>query len=309
MVYHTNDACPSPAYIHDLPVYVDLVPDPARIQGDQMSSGKNKGKGKGTTFPCKYVGCDRKNRKAFRGPHTANRHMMLVHEPTDLDYAQLAYPVEDALAQEPPKPASAKRGRPRKKAALPAPKPKRTTKSKPAHRDSTSDEKENSSWDEADDDDDAHMYARENTEDDEEQESTDDESGRDNNTRDPDELVAIDDGDNYVVEKLLGHRLLASGTTKYHVQWVGYKKTTWECEDHINSHLRADYHRQALVDAAKLVEAAGQRRGRARRGAPPAIEHDQPLLVRTEIRTAEIMAAGATWFNAYEQAQKELGYA
>ena len=41
IVYHVQLKCPKPTYIHDLPTYVDLQPDPNRIRGEQMNSKKS----------------------------------------------------------------------------------------------------------------------------------------------------------------------------------------------------------------------------------------------------------------------------
>ena len=100
-VFHTRKACPAPRYIHDLPAYRDLVPDPDRIEGEQ-AKGKNKGpKKKGVTYRCKYTTCEHNAARFFRKYYTANRHMLAVHNPTDAEFEELQYP---AVATEVPPP-------------------------------------------------------------------------------------------------------------------------------------------------------------------------------------------------------------
>jgi hypothetical protein len=316
IVYHCASACPSPGYIHDLPVFADLMPNPARIQGDQVASGK--GKGKGTTFPCKFSGCDRTNRKAFRKAHIANRHMQLEHKPTEEEYESLAYPVEDLLvpldaAVPPPK----KRGRPAKGGAAAKPKPKKASKKKAKKRDTTEEDEEASpSWDEADEDDDDGRYARGDQEEDEEQGSAEDDAKDGGNEvdesveeADPDEVIAKDD-EAYEVDELLDHRILNSGKIKYHIRWTKYARTTWELEDHVMSSIRAAYHKKRAAQAVKDAAAAKARRGgRSKRGTANAVHHDEPLSVRLDMRAHALAAKGMSWYRAYEKAQGELGYA
>jgi hypothetical protein len=91
VVLHTSADCPAPSYIHDLPSYQDLEPDPARISGPQVKNRKSKQAGKAGkhTFPCKYIACPAhlNPRKALRSAATANQHMQLVQEEEDLSPA------------------------------------------------------------------------------------------------------------------------------------------------------------------------------------------------------------------------------
>jgi hypothetical protein len=119
IVYHLQMDCPKPDYIHDLPVFKDLLPDAARITGLQQRKESKSGAKKAITFPCKIVTCDKhtNKRKALRSAKTANDHMRTKHELTTAQYTELAYP-DDA-----PPPAASdaqhprKRGRPRKDSA------------------------------------------------------------------------------------------------------------------------------------------------------------------------------------------------
>jgi hypothetical protein len=292
------------------------MPNPGRIQGDQVASGK--GKGKGTTFPCKFEGCDRTNRKAFRKAHIANRHMQLDHTPTDEEYEQLAYPVEDMLvALDDAVPAPKKRGRPPKGGAAAKPKPKKASKKKAKKTDTTDEDKgASTAWDEGDEDDDDDRYARDDQEEDEEQGGEEDDAKNEGNgaedndeEADPDEMIAKD-LKAYEVDELLDHRMLNSGKIKYHIRWTHYKRTTWELEDHVTSTIRAAYHKQKAAQAVKDAAIAKERRGgRSRRGTTTDEHHDQPLTVRLDMRAHELAADGLLWYKAYEKAQGELGYA
>jgi hypothetical protein len=107
IVLHQLVDCPAPAYIHDMPTYVDLQPDFNRISGPQMKGRKNAKKKKSTTFPCKIQGCDNHTnpRKAFRKAHTANTHMSLEHKMTEEEFDSIKYPVVDDNPAQPMAPA------------------------------------------------------------------------------------------------------------------------------------------------------------------------------------------------------------
>ena len=300
VVLHTYDNCPAPGYIHDLPIYKDLQPDPARIHGDQVA-GKNKGKS--TTFPCKYVDCPAhtNKRKAFRNATNANRHMKLTHSPTDAEYTELAYPDDDEAAVE-PTPAQKKTSK-KKAKSKPKSKPKNKPKSKPKKKQNYSSEEDEptTAWEE-------ETSASE----DNDEASGDDGSEVDQN--DPDEEVDVPD-DNYVVDRIHGHRLLASGKHSYDVQWVGYKDRTWEKEHHLTKECRSLYHtelakQQAVIVAEKATVAAARRGGRVRRGAGVQHDHEVPLAERLVQRANAIAGEGGISYDtAYEQAQQELGFA
>jgi hypothetical protein len=300
VVLHTHPNCPAPGYIHDLPVFKDLQPDPARIHGDQVAGKKQKGKK--TTYPCKYVDCPAhtNKRKAFRNAHNANRHMKLTHSPTDAEYTELAYPDGDEEAVE-PSPAEDDG----LDASKPKPKRKNKKKSKPKSKPKkkaniSSEEEEPTSASEAEtSDSEDNPYGG------------DDGNGADNN--DPDEEVEVPDGA-FLVERIHGHRLLASGKHSYDVQWVGYKNRTWEKEHHLHEEVRSQYHSElaktTALDAAKQATSAAARRGgRARRGTGAQDVQTVPLSKRLETRAHSLAAEGMPYYTAYEQAQQELGFA
>jgi hypothetical protein len=296
VVLHTHRNCPSPGYIHDLPVYKDLQPDPARIHGEQVA-GKNNGK-KTKGYPCKYVDCPAhtNKRKAFRNAHNANRHMKLTHSPTDAEYTELAYPDADEEAVD-PSTAKDKGNRAPKKKPKSKPKTKTKPKSKPKKKpNKSSEEDEPTSASEA-----------------ETSASSSGDDENDDEKNDPDEEVEVPKN-TFVVERIHGHRLLASGKHSYDVQWVGYKSRTWEKEHHLQKSCRIEYHsdlaKKTAADVANQAAAAAVRRGgRARRGSGAQDNQPVHLSQRLVLRAHSLVAAtGMSYYKAYEQAQAELGF-
>ena len=312
-VFHLLAECDAPGYIHDLPVFQDLLPDPARIQGDQVAGKHNKGKSKAATYPCKVAGCS--TGKAFRKAHTANRHMVLEHKLTDADYEQVAYPDGDDGAAVAPMPSNSRGRHAKPKPAARKKKKKGTSSEEDSAGESDHDEvqqhegkheEEGGMGSEGDDD-------SEDVEDDNSACDNDDDD-RDAN---PDEVVDIVEGQ-HVVHSILGHRLLNDGTHKYRVRWVGYTSTTWEKEQHLNADLKSEYHTalasKLQLEAAKQSAAKAKRGGmqRTRRGAKSGETFAQSLPVRLDVRANQIMGAEGgpnTYYDSYEQAQRELGYA
>ena len=143
------------------------------------------------------------------------------------------------------------------------------------------------------------------------------ENDDDDGDANPDEVVDIGEGQ-HVVHSILGHRLLNDGTHKYRVKWVGYTSTTWEKEQHLNAELKSEYHlalaSKLQVEAAEQSAAKAQRGGmkRTRRGARSGESFKLSLPVRLDMRANQIMGEEGppnTYYDSYEQAQQELGYA
>ena len=242
VVYHLQADCPSPSYIHNLPEYVDLQPDPARISGPQMGKKKNgeAGKAGAVKYPCKYTACAHhtNKRKAFRTAITANRHMRIHHEPTDAEFADLEYKSPPAAEG---KAGQAKRGRQKNKKKVDA--VAATDDEDEDSDDHEDDEIEGSDADNEADDGSGVPGDEDDTDDDEPDED------------DPDELVDMHE-DQYVVKDIVGHQLLNSGRYKYRIAWEGTNTLTWEPTEGVNKQLREEYHQkvQAAI-AAKAAEA------------------------------------------------------
>ena len=200
IVYHLRLKCPKPSYIHDLPTYVDLQPDPNRIRGEQMNSKKKRGEKGVLTFSCKYIECvhHKSKRRAFRSATTANRHMQIKHKPTDAEWEELAYAdgAEEHVVQEQPP----KRG--------PASKTKPKRKKKAANSEDPSDDTSGSA--------DWHRNSKEIEESESEEEDNDDEKSEGEKSEskgdddDPDEEVTIP-ADSYVVVSIRAHKLMCDG--------------------------------------------------------------------------------------------------
>ena len=296
--FHTQKECPAPQYIHDLPVYRDLQPDPNRIQGEQKEAGKQRGKGKTTTFPCKFVTCDHylNKRKAFRQAANANRHMRLEHNPTDEEFDGMAYPDGEQdvpVSHEAPE---ASKGNKRKK---PAEKKQNTppNRSKPAKRHNT----EESGSDAKD----SGQGGDEDSGGNSEHNSTDS-SDSDEQDNDADNLVPGER--QYEVEMIHRHRLLKSGALTYEVEWVGYAKHTWEPPSGLTAISRNTYHKEfdRREAAAKLleVEPSQRRRGRSNANAP---ESTIPHATQVTDLAEKFEEEGFGYYVAYEKAQSILG--
>jgi hypothetical protein len=298
-VFHMQADCPAPAYIHNLPVFVDLQPDPARITGVQsVRKKKIGGKAAPVRYPCKFVGCPAyaNKRKAMQSATAANRHMQLVHEPTDAEYATLAYPDGASTPVLEPARKPKKRGRP--------PKPKtgvEQSKENPLSSDEESDEKEHSHAD-----DEAPIVST--SEDEPDANDTSGDSNEDDDDQNPDEM--IDHGDQDVVENIVDHKLWSCGKYKYKIKWAGYERLTWEWQKGVHKALRKDYHKalqEEEASAARLAEARLAQGGRKRRSGPGDAASKEEHRARVDARTGELQASGSSYYKAFEQAQRELG--
>jgi hypothetical protein len=291
-VLHTQKDCPLPTYIHDLPVFKDLVPDPERIKGAQMASKKAKAKGKAVGFPCKYKDCVTGTK--YRKPHTANRHMMTVHEPTDAQYAEMAYPdptnTDDTMLYKRPKPRKSKTNPAGAEHNMPS-----SNNKEPAHQPiRQANQEEVGGWNSNEDDCEHPASSSE----DEDEEDDDDDQEKDAQ------------GDQFEFETIDAHRLLDNGQYSYLIKWVGYTRRTWEGAVHLESVDVTKYHRaaevrlkkkEATVAAARLV--AGGRE-RSRRGKN--VQDNQANKDRIDDRVDELEAQGVEYWEAYETAQREI---
>ena len=294
MVLHVDTECPAPEYIHNLPEFVHKVPDPTRIQGKQVLGKKAAGMAgtkKTTSYACKYTLCAHhtNRRKAFHNPVTANRHMKLIHRPTDTEYEHMMYPVAGLEDNEPQLPSKkAKRGRKKKKkkktvhveqdktdsesgtdlepgsadagkggredqeeakANSGRQRKKTGRKDAAAEERTTSESAPSQSDDEEDDADGAGEDVN--------HEALSDSEGDAAELEDPNEDVDIEE-DQYVVEAIVSHKLLSTGHQSYQLSWQGYDKTTWEPARVVNKQLRDEYHRAletkiAAEDAARSL--------------------------------------------------------
>ena len=287
IVYHVPAQCPAPGYIHDLPVFQDLLPDPARIKGPQV--GRKKGKqavGKATiTYPCKYNDCERKNRRAFRLPQNANRHMRIEHKPTDTEFEALGYPEDLAPTTD-----RAKHKRPKPKTKAPRAVANSSAddeidsgdQSPPSRRSSASESESepNNSANPANSD----------------EHSTDEdvplqEEKRMDSEEHQNELVDMNE-DQYEVEEILKHRFGPEGAPKYYIAWKNTDIRTWEPPGSLTSHIVKEYHtrtnaakavkNKAEVNRRQAADAATEASGmnvRSRRSQPSKYTHVQ----RTEM--------------------------
>jgi hypothetical protein len=226
--------------------------------------------------------------------------MKLMHAPTDAEYTELAYPDGDEEAVEP---------EPAEDEGLDAPKPKPKSKNKPKSK-PKSKPKKKANKSSAEDEPTSASEAETSSSDDNPY-GEDDENGADDN--DPDEEVEVTDG-TFLVKAIHGHRLLSTGKHSYDVEWVGYKNRTWEKEHHLHEKFRSQYHSElaktTALDAAKeATSAAARRGGRARRGPGAQDVQTLPLSKRLEMRAHSLAGEGMPYYPAYEQAQRELGYA
>jgi hypothetical protein len=260
VVCHEYAACPAPSYIHNLPEYADLQPDPNRIQGPQMR--KKSKKQKAITFPCKFNGCDRIGRHAFRKPHIANRHMNIEHTPTDAEYNDLKYPTS-VLAKPHVRPSGKGPGRPRQKPVAPVESDHYSTED---NNNDAADERHGAPAGGSEPEE-PRPTGAEGESDSERQSDTmpdEDESGPDNDdvndgAEDPDELVDIDD-DQYVVVAVLKHKLQDNGSMTYRVSWEGTATQTWEPSSGISKGLRDEYHADLRIKQAEERAATENRR-------------------------------------------------
>ena len=316
VVYHKQADCPSPSYIHDLPVFRDLQPDPTRISGEQMPQGKSNQKKKkaAVKFPCKYTACVHhlQPRRAFRSAAAANRHMRINHEATDADFEALAYPDKgDAEPNAPvvnkPKHAPVKqRGRPKKKALE---EEKKAADAGEADSDGDADESEES--DEKEDGDWDEDNSGDSGKDDEDADSQDNSNAdsEDDDQDDPEEVVNRQD-DEYEVEAIANHKLLASGKYKYHIAWVGTPIKTWEIQGNVNKKLREEYHeevgrkeveRKKEEEAAKIARGCTRRRRRGDNKESAAAE-----TARLEELTKGYQKEGLSFWRASDKAKKKM---
>jgi hypothetical protein len=102
-VFHTRASlCPSPGDVHILPVhFISMVPDPARIQGEQIRRGAAARKSsKGPTYPCKF-GCVTEGGRAqsSRSATAANKHMQIKHSGEEhYETSKYLVPLEESEA-------------------------------------------------------------------------------------------------------------------------------------------------------------------------------------------------------------------
>ena len=309
VVLHTSADCPAPSYIHDLPSYQDLEPDPARISGPQVKNRKSKQAGKAGkhTFPCKYIACPAhlNPRKALRSAATANQHMQLEHSPTEAEFEEMRY----LDGTEPPPDPPPRKSRPRKSAA----------KHKKLPDDSCADDDDDSSADasasvvQEDEDLSPANAATEEATDDSGQEA--DEGAAEE--ADPDEEIDLPENA-YIVREIVGHKLLHDGKSKYQVAWVGYTQFTWEPEANVSNQLRADFHQKQAQETKRADAAAAQRRTaaevatraqglnvRSRRSAPSSMTTTQrTALVKTT--ALALIKNGMSYHLAYERADNTV---
>jgi hypothetical protein len=297
-VLHTTKDCPCPAYIHNMPTFKDLLPDKGRIEGRQMAQKSTKEKKKG--FPCKYKDCI--TGVAFRKPHTANRHMLTVHEPTDAQYLELAYPDPTATTTtepliRPKKPISKKAATDPK--ARPV-QPKKRVRVQ-ARGQTDSNDEEDDEDDDVKDSEDHDTTSEDDVHDDDEGDDEDDDDGA---------LAVGAQGVQYEFESIDAHRLLASGSYNYLIKWVGYARRTWEGAVHLGPETVAKYHRDVeQKQADKNIQTAAARiasgaKVRNRRGAH--VPNHEDTMDRIDTRVDAMMMDGVSYYQAYENAQAEI---
>jgi hypothetical protein len=289
IVYHQQSDCPKPAYIHNLPTYVDLQPDPNRIQGEQVSSKKKNGSQKEKpTYACKFSNCahHKNKRRAFRSATTANRHMQLEHKPTDAEWHELAYPDGDGDNVAARRPAN--RGPTKQK--------KKPRKASVRPHDASDDDSAES----------PHPTSDSQELDNQPTESSASEG--EDAVEDPEEEIDIEEGV-YVVANVLAHKLMANGTTKYRVAWEDSPVITWEPEKSINASLRSDYHlkqsqTKAAAEANRLKARQGTRKRQKR--SKPTGEEMAKRLHWVETQTAVyVKEKKMSYYDAYEAAGLE----
>jgi hypothetical protein len=328
MVLHEESACPSPSYIHDLPQFEDLLPDPARINGPQNSKDPNK-KGKGTTFPCKIADCERVNRKAFRKPATANRHMLIAHKLTEEQFAELGYPVADVEAapdgeaaidgEAAPAGDKDKAGGASKKKRPGRPKKAQVCGANTRKRAPDMTGSQDNSSETGDHEEDSYSedhYSPTADENDNEVDDNDDSDDVDEDD-DPDEIVDVGE-DNYVMDAILKHRTLNSGVLQYRVSWVNCDTVTWEPASSLHRQTVQEYHdnlvqveirnaaavKEKRKDAEEaFVAQGGSLRQRRRRDAPVDAGQNKALL---DARANALQVGGMRYWAAYEKAEAEL---
>jgi hypothetical protein len=296
-VLHIQKDCPTPRYIHDLPVFKDLQPDPGRIKGPQMKK-KNRKKGQAKGFPCKYKDCT--TGLAFRKPHTSNRHMLTVHEPTDAEYSQLAYPdptTDDiaVLAE-----------RTKKNTSKKNPNPAKAKKKKGVPVIAPSDEENKEEKDEWDNEE--HSSGNHATSSEEEAGNSGDGDGLSDDDTAQDEEDA--QGEQHEFESIDAHRLLDTGSYSYYIKWVGYKRRTWEGEVHVPPEAITKYHK----DAAKKIKDAEAARAAARKASGGMVRRKRGGNVPTQLnitqrideRQQELVDQGVEYWKSYEQAQTQI---
>jgi hypothetical protein len=286
-VQHAQALCPDPGYIHDLPTYKDLQPDPGRIHGPQVAGKKKGAAKKGNTYPCKYPNCvhHTQARRAYRSATAANRHMQIEHKPTDAEWEQIQYNDDGAgQVQAVPKAKKAKKAKKSGKRAG-------NGGDQNDNNDITTDSSSSSS----------EEYGNQLSDDAEE-----------DSEKDPDEM--LDQGeDQYVVRALLRHKLLRNGKTNYLVAWEGTDTETWEPEGNLNRQLRSQYHEQAQINADKRAQAAAQskddghgarRTGRLHISRAAAAEKDLKRKAYVAAQTTLNVSKGMSYFKAAEAADE-----
>jgi hypothetical protein len=299
ILYHTRKQCPAPAYIHDLPQFVDLRPDPARIFGPQMS--RKAKKTKGSIYPCKYTDCERTKRRAFRQAATANRHMQIVHKPTDAEYALLQYPV--SVHTLPGQGSSAKT--------------KNTQSAQPSTLGASyawDSEREGSqrAGDEEKGKDNEEDEVEDDAEDEDEDVGPRPMQGRVGSDEDGDELVDPKD-DEYEVECIVKHRY-TNGRPMYRIKWVGTDVHTWEPVESLTHHMVRDYH-AAKLEAAQLAIGARAQQRRVQAQAVLASggtvrsrrvhlnkEEEEARRIKVDIAAQDYMDEGMNYHTAYDKA-------
>jgi hypothetical protein len=294
IVYHLQIDCPQPDYIHDLPVFEDLLPDAARITGLQHQRERKSGAKKATTFPCKIPTCPNNlnKRRAHRSAKTANAHMRADHALTDTQYAELAYP-DDALPTvaaeaQPPK----KRGRPKKVPAQSEGEASKTHEVVVPLEVGLEDPEQQPDSDSGP----PNIVGQENEmvvnpmtpekpdrpvrpkpkgvapkknkrpakkKDSESESDSDSESPEEDETpgessgSDDDDEDADDDDESpqYEVDAIKKHKLQQDGTHKYLVKWTGYPNASWEQEWRLRQDLRDDYHQDVMEKERQAASA------------------------------------------------------
>jgi hypothetical protein len=295
-VLHTQEDCPAPAYIHDLPEFVDLKPDPARIKGPQVA--KRSAKKKTTsTFACKYITCDhyRMKRKYFRAAKTANTHMLVHHAATAEEYELIKYHdphanVPDAVpgpASKPKRKKVPKKTKPREDAPEPADAGGDNGRDAGVHVDSSDGDNEDT---------DSHAGSDINPLPDSETDIGDNENSDEDDKEESDEDV----NDDLVALKVVEHRINELGKSDYLVQWVGYSAMSWQTEKdrRVPPAMRADFHASeaARIKASKLNR-------RSLRSSSNSGNSAETELARVDRMTAQLVREGVSFWKAREKAR------
>jgi hypothetical protein len=235
--FHDNEEdCPSPEDCHVLPVeFLALLPDPARIQGEQVRHGAAKQKEKKKIYPCKF-GCMTitGKPKTSRSVKAANDHMHKLHR-TREGYKESRY-VESLTPDETPASNSNRISSSSSSSSSPSSSSSSLTSSSSSSSSSSSvqedghaghGKKRNTPDSGTESEDDEEEDEVDVTED--EVDGNDDEDDDDTGEKEEGEDEGEEEEETYEIEKITGHRgSKRKGTFEYLVKWKDYDgDSTW----------------------------------------------------------------------------------